>query len=134
MNRPTLAEVVGHADRNGLYRLPEGVPMTGAIHVPGRRLTGKSAMLKAVSDALAFPDYFGSNWDGLEECLADLSWREGAIALLIDDAAVPEASAAEAWAVLLDILADAARLWRDEGRPFAVFLQGGHAAYPLVAA
>lgn len=134
MNRPSLAEVLGHADRNGLYRLPEGVPVAGAIHVPGRRLTGKSAMLEAISQALAFPDYFGFNWDALEECLADLSWHEGAIALLIDDAGLPEAGAPEAWGVLLDILADTARLWRDEGRPFAVFLRGGHAAYPLVAA
>lgn len=134
MKRPTgAAAVLGHPEQNGLYRLPEGAAPPGAIHLAGRRLTSKRAMLEAVAAALSFPDYFGFNWDALEECLQDLSWQEGGVALLIDEAAMPEERAPEDWAVLLAILADAARFWQSEGRPFAVFLQGGHAAYPLLA-
>lgn len=134
MNRLTLAEILGHAERNGLHRLSEGMSAPTAIRVDGRRLTGKSAMLDALAGALAFPDYFGANWDALADCLSDLSWHQGGVALLIDDAATPELRAPEEWGVLLDILADAARHWKDQGRPFAVFLRGGHAAYPLVVA
>lgn len=128
-----LSEILGHAEHNGLYRLPGDATVTQAIRIAGERLSGKSAMLEAVAKALAFPDWFGFNWDALEECLADLSWHEGAIALLFDDVATAEEKAPEEWGVLLDILADAARHWRGEGRPFAVLLQGSHAAFPLVA-
>lgn len=135
MNRRlALDEILGHAGHNGLYRLPAEIPAPVAAGLAGKRLTGKSAMLEAVSRALAFPDWFGFNWDALEDCLTDLSWHEGAVVLLIEDAATPEDKAPEEWGVLLDILADAARYWQVEGRPFAVFLRGGHAAYPLVAA
>lgn len=133
MNRHrVLAEIVGHAERNGLYRLPEGMTPDTAIHVPGRQLTGKAAMLEALARALDFPDWFGFNWDALVDCLADLSWHDGPIVLLIDHAGVPETSAPEEWGVLLDILADTAQYWLGQGRPFVVLLQGGHAAYPLI--
>lgn len=128
-----LAAILGHPEHNGLYRLAEGLALPNAICLPGRQLTAKRAMLETVAQALSFPDYFGFNWDALEECLQDLSWLEGGVALLIDDAAMPESVAPKDWGVLLDILADTARHWQAEGRPFAVFLKGGHAAYPLLA-
>jgi RNAse (barnase) inhibitor barstar len=135
MSRPIpLDDILGNPERNGVYRLPDNKPLPGAITVAGTHLTGKPAILKAVAKALAFPDYFGHNWDALEECLTDLSWHEGAVALLIEAAGTPEDKAGEDWGILLDILADSARYWQAEGRPFAVFLQGGHAAYPAVAA
>lgn len=135
MSRPlTLAEVLGQARGNGLYRLPAGMAVPGALRLDGRRLTGKPAMLDALSQALALPDYFGSNWDALEECLADLSGLEGGVVLVVDHAEVPEAAAPDDWGILLDILSDAAHHWQAEGRPFAVFLAGGHAAYPLIHA
>jgi RNAse (barnase) inhibitor barstar len=129
-----LDEILGAADLNGLYRLPAGMTVPGATCLAGKALTSKSMMLEVVAKALAFPDYFGANWDALEECLADLSWRDGAIVLVIEDAVAPEENAPAEWGVLLDILVHAARQWQKEGRPFAVFLQGGHAAYSMVAA
>jgi len=134
MSRPALADILHHPERNGLYRLPEGIAVPAAARVRGELLTDKQAMLQALAPALAFPDYFGFNWDALEECLTDLSWHVGGVVLLIDDAATPETRAPEDWGVLLDILADAARYWQDQGRAFTVLLQGSHAALPLVAA
>ena len=32
------------------------------------------ALLDALYNALRFPDYFGGNWDALDECICDLSW------------------------------------------------------------
>lgn len=34
----------------------------------------KDELLSQLSSKLRFPDYFGNNWDALDECLRDLSW------------------------------------------------------------
>lgn len=129
MNAPSAAEVIGHPERNGIYHVPAGA-VPSAIPLDAGRWTGKEAMLADLSAALSFPDYFGANWDALEECLKDLSWLEGDVALVIDRADVPEANAPNDWSTLLDILADGAHFWRDEGRAFSVFLLGGKAPRP----
>jgi hypothetical protein len=132
--RPVLKDVLGHADRNGLYRLADDVGPADALPISGARLIGKTAMLGAISQALDFPDYFGANWDALEECLTDLSWLDGDVVLLIDQASVAEDKAPDDWGVCLDILADAAKFWSGQGRPFVVFLRDSHAALPVVQA
>ncbi|KRP95987.1 hypothetical protein AOQ73_22680 [Bradyrhizobium pachyrhizi] len=37
-------------------------------------VTSKAALLATLAAQLEFPGYFGSNWDGFEECIRDLSW------------------------------------------------------------
>ncbi|NTV93883.1 MAG: barstar family protein [Thiobacillus sp.] len=133
MSHLSLADIVGHPQRNGIYRLAAGLNVPNAVVLAGSRLTGKPAMLAAVAEALALPDWFGHNWDALQDCLADLSWRDGGVTLVIGQADLPAALAPDSWPVLLDILADVANYWRGQGRPFAVFLQGGHPPYPLVS-
>jgi hypothetical protein len=45
------------------------------IRIPAG-ITKKRALLELFAAQLKFPDYFGFNWDALDECLADLSWLE----------------------------------------------------------
>src|SRR5262249_6807368 len=40
----------------------------------GTNIRSKSDLLSMLSRIMCFPDYFGSNWDALEECLRDLAW------------------------------------------------------------
>lgn len=40
----------------------------------GTELKSKAELFRRLSQAMKFPDYFGSNWDALEECLNDLEW------------------------------------------------------------
>ncbi len=43
----------------------------------------KSALLEALASLLAFPAYFGSNWDALFDCFRDFSWMNEHDILLI---------------------------------------------------
>jgi Barstar (barnase inhibitor) len=37
-------------------------------------IQSEAALLDALYNALRFPDYFGGNWDALDECICDFSW------------------------------------------------------------
>jgi hypothetical protein len=46
------------------------------FHLAAEAARGDAELLRALADAMAFPAYFGMNWDAAEECLRDLGdWR-----------------------------------------------------------
>lgn len=49
---------------------------TLSIVIDGMEMRTKDQLLATMKDALSFPDYFGMNWDALDEVLQDLSWLE----------------------------------------------------------
>jgi RNAse (barnase) inhibitor barstar len=104
---------------NAVYRLDK--PSNRLPRLDGRVLADKDALLAALGWALEFPDYYGLNWDALEECLTDMSWRAGPIALHIEHA---DALASELLHRVMEIFADAAETWREAGRPCSLFLTG----------
>jgi RNAse (barnase) inhibitor barstar len=114
----TVAEVLDRPDMNGIYRLSRTLPGLRPI-LDGRALRDKTALLAGVARALEFPDYFGENWDALEECLRDMSWRGGRISLSIEHA---DAIPADLLAIFIDIAAQMAEQWACEGRVCSVFL------------
>lgn len=103
---------------NGVYRVSR-LPSEAMPVLDGRLLGDKSSLLAAVGHALRFPDYYGGNWDALDECLADLSWHEGAVNLLITHA---DAIPGDLLAMLIEAFTDAAGIWLESGRPFALYL------------
>ena len=119
------------ASKSGVYRASRtdeivDAAQGSALQVSRIRLSGagdKQALMQRIAGALQFPEWFGANWDALEDCLGDLSWsRAGGHVLLFEGAAdLP----ADERGILLDILASAAANWMERGRPFfAVFLDG----------
>ena len=85
--------------------------------------TAKDAVLARIAGALAFPQWFGGNWDALEDCLGDLSWMTaGGYVLLFEGAAgLPLVERG----TLVDILASVAASWAERKLPFfAVFVDG----------
>ena len=77
-------------------------------------ITNSAALLDALSFALCFPDYFGGNWDALDECIRDLSWLPpGDIVLIHTD--LPLANDLPALSVYLSILQDAIKNWDTRG-------------------
>lgn len=76
-------------------------------------LDTKDKLLNALAETLQFPDYFGFNWDALNDCLKDLHWLGQRRILLIHED--PTLLTREDLAVYLDILEDTAKLWEGFG-------------------
>lgn len=98
-------------------------------HLDGTAISGKADLLRAIGEALAFPPYYGQNWDALEECLADLSWLPAAGYLLLYDHADQLARhAPDAWRIGCATMQHAASIWASRATPFYVLARGNAAA------
>lgn len=77
-------------------------------------IKSKTALLEALFVALRFPDYFGGNWDALEECIRDLSWLpSGDVVLRHRDLPMPEDR--PSLSIYLQILKEAVEKWKTSG-------------------
>lgn len=89
-------------------------PPTGLVLkiIKGLHCKTPANLFAEFARALAFPDYFGHNWDALEECLADLEWlpAKGYILLITDAAHVLSDDETE-YETFLEILRDAGEAW-----------------------
>jgi RNAse (barnase) inhibitor barstar len=125
------------ASRSGAYRAPRTDEILDAVRDAGFDVVrvdlasarDKDALLARFAAALAFPRWFGGNWDALEDCMTDLAWRaRERHVLLIEGFGQLHAWHPDEFGVLLDILATVAQYWRERARPFfAVFVDPAHA-------
>jgi RNAse (barnase) inhibitor barstar len=85
----------------------------------------KRRLMEALAAGLALPDYFGANWDALADCLTDLEWMPapGYVLMLRGLTGLARQSPKD-YAILLEVLFDAAQFWREAGVPFYVLLAG----------
>jgi len=120
-----LLERLQDASRSGVYRASGAEAILEATR--GSRLDlvaislsgGKEAQLQRIAAALGFPDWFGQNWDALEDCLSDLSWREADGTVLVFTRFARD----DDLGILLDVLASSAESWAERGKPFfAIFI------------
>jgi len=91
----------------------------------GSEVEDRSAFLEAADEAFALPEWFGMNWDALEECLADLELEgaEGIVVLWAAWGTFAEVAPKD-FAVALDVLASAVRGWSTDGVRGGVLLLG----------
>jgi len=126
-----LLQRLSDASKSGVYRASRADDILDAVQGSTLRVAriglagapGKAAAMERIAGALEFPQWFGGNWDALEDCLTDLSWSNaGGHVLLIEGA---RDMPGDERGILLDILASAAAWWAERKRPFfAVFLNG----------
>jgi len=131
-----LLQRLSDASKSGVYRASRTDDILDAAQGSALRIArvglagaaGKEALMERIASALVFPQWFGGNWDALEDCLTDLSWSSAAgHVLLIEDAGeLP----GDERGILVDILASAAAWWADRGRPFFAVFVGGAPQLP----
>lgn len=139
---PTQQTVYTHlqnatAPWSSLLVVPPGTTAAALVKPPAgyalRQVHGKkcgtpAGVFNEFARAMEFPDYFGHNWDALEECLADLEWlpAKGYVVLITEaQGVIPDDE--EEYETLLEVLNDAGEAWSKgqttDGRraPFHVF-------------
>ena len=125
-----LLERLQDASRSGVYRASRSETIAEVVRGSALDLAviglGKEPLFESFAAALKFPGWFGGNWDALEDCLADLSWREARGHVLVIEK--PEALPRDELGVLLDVLTTVAEFWAEQEKPFfAVFVDPARA-------
>lgn len=121
-----LIERLQDASRSGVYRAARADEIVDAMRggnlaLARIRYADKAVLLKNIAAALDFPDWFGANWDALEDCLSDLP---GKGYVLLFEQPIP----GDDLGVLIDILRSTAESWAARGKPFfAVFIDPARA-------
>jgi RNAse (barnase) inhibitor barstar len=129
-----LVEAISDLGAAGVYQLSESVASVEAAaqeHDYGfwaidcSGIATKAGLLRSIAETLAFPDWFGENWDALEDCLTDLSWHDaGGYVIVLENCGPLSRTDPEAFETALEIFDSAAEYWYDEDVPFWVFVSG----------
>jgi RNAse (barnase) inhibitor barstar len=84
----------------------------------------KKDFLARVARALSFPNWFGANWDALNDCLRDLDWlpMKNGYVLILEQGEFFAARHSQEFDDAKAVLGAAAEYWKAEGRPFCVFI------------
>jgi RNAse (barnase) inhibitor barstar len=103
------------AERAGLTRW--------AVDLAGVRT--KEALLARLAERLGFPDWFGGNWDALNDVLAERAWEEPhGIVLTLGRCGDLAGADPEAFETALEVFDSVAESCYDEDIPFWVLVDG----------
>ena len=109
------AELDAAAERAGLTRW--AVDLTG--------VTTKERLLATLAQRLAFPEWFGGNWDALNDVLAEMAWEQpGGVVLTLGNCGELAQADPESLETALEVLDSVAEGCYDEDIPFWVFVDG----------
>ena len=109
--------------RSGVYRVSRDAEVLDAARSGGlsvrklslRGVRTKDELLERIASELQFPDWFGNNWDALEDCFTE---ARGYFQFCDY-----ESIGADDLGVLVDVLASSAEYWAERGEPFfAIFV------------
>ncbi|MEU5880964.1 barstar family protein [Spirillospora sp. NPDC047279] len=116
---PGSLDWAGRAERAGLR----------VFALDGRTVRDKESFLRRCAEVFEFPDWFGANWDALEDCLTDLSWAPAPKGYLIGYESWNDLAEADqgSFRTALDVFAEAVESWRDSDTPMTVLLSSAEA-------
>ena len=99
---------------------------TLTIVIDGMEIRIKEQLLTTMKEALFIPDYFGMNWDALDEVFQDLSWLEGIKTVEItftNSNMILSVDTDENKAIFREIMDSAVEYWKTEGKEFYFYVE-----------
>ena len=94
------------------------------FHLQGKGVHAKGSFLEAIAKAMDFPKYFGSNWDAMEDCITDLSWKPAqGYCLLYDNAGDFARLVPGDFATAIEIFRAAVDFWATQKKPMWILLR-----------
>lgn len=95
------------------------------FHLDLSAARSKSHLLDLIASTMAFPEYFGRNWDALLDLMSDLSWWPASgYVLIIDGARQFNDVATSDFSTFLEVVVDAVERMRANRIPLHVVLVG----------
>ena len=89
--------------------------------IEGKKCRNEKKLFQELANKLSFPNYFGNNWDALNECFNDLEWLDcEQYVLFINDLDAMFKNKQENLKIFLDILVGTTIEW-NEGREYDHF-------------
>lgn len=79
-------------------------PPSGLVVRVSSRIRDKRALMGTFRQRFALPDWFGENWDALDECLHDLSWLDAKQVILMHDGVPFTAQSTKLRRIYLELL------------------------------
>ncbi|HEY0486189.1 MAG TPA: barstar family protein [Mycobacteriales bacterium] len=131
-----LAVIVDGSRPPGLYRwrsrahpaaIGRELTEAGIAHhvLDGARVYDAATLFDVCATALRFPDRFTGDWEGLADCLADLSWLHGrAQVLLWEHYGVLARRDPLTWQIAREVFGAGATVSGKDGPPLYVLLRG----------
>lgn len=77
-------------------------------------INSRKHLFRLLREQLNFPDYFGENWDALQDCLTDFHWLTGVNSIRIVHEGLPFYPGWKKRRIYLDILKTVLLSWRGE--------------------
>ena len=103
--------------------------------IRGHKCATAADLHNEVAAVLQFPDYYGENWDAMDECITDLEWLPGSwylINLCRVQSVLPDDE--RNFKIFMSILLDAGRTWANPSyrgmssehpsKPFNIIISG----------
>ena len=102
--------------RAELERCKQKGMLTSLISANG--INTENELFSRMSEALAFPSYFGMNWNALSDCLRDLSWQNPSGVLVVFEDSRDFWCKLSLSSTLIEVWLFCAEAWAKRGVPF----------------
>ncbi|MFC9312754.1 barstar family protein [Streptomyces nigra] len=91
----------------------------GVFRLDGAQMVNQASLFQEFKIKLQFPEYFGGNWNALDECLADLAWldRSGYLLVIESEGSLLCDEEPDVREMLGELLRDLSGEWSDSDPP-----------------